>query len=1184
MTDRVDKDAMACNKPRRTPGHPKKSHIVKACYDGQEKIIRFGEQGASTAGKPKEGESDRMKTKRASFKARHAKNIAKGKSSAAYWSDKVKWADGGFVKMQRGGLPELPLPPIPPLTAVRARQAQEFDPVAAEIAEARRSVRRQPLPLPPIPPASAPPERAAGSAEAGTPPGFAGETAGDVIPSSLAQRLPPDSPWVAEAIKIAERYDLPRDVFLSLVAQESGFNPEARSSRGAYGLTQLMPGTARDLRVDPYDPAQNLEAGGRYLRMQLNRFGSLPLALAAYNAGPDRVMRAGNRVPEIAETQDYVAKIMRRAGIPGYAEGGSVGAEPLLDMEDRYADRPTVRADDDYERRLLARDPFAAPASRMGVSGVPVPRGGRAAFPGNAVSPFEAAMGLFPTMEDVQRGMMSGLIGVDIPEGGRVVQTDVTRSGYAIETADGRLIDPEGRQGRDVREFAGTTRRSAVLPVSRDVETGETSLGVPAALDVLPMAGMQGGPGGTLGAGRTRRPRRGGEGETPPRAPEVPPSESGDIVNPGAIEGLGTGRRGMAAVPNLRVLSAQDAARVAAGEPHLIRTPDGGYVGAPNWIKSPEDLAKMRADLDALIDEGGQFRGWYQNTRDFTSEIAGGDPIRERHISQGLGVTSPQASPDTNLNFLTQALTAYERGEPASIVRTGTTARAYNEGRDALRFDPASTYRDGERPMIGHNQPPIGERLIDEEIPSMRLGKKTGVYAQQIDPSAPYAPTGTNDTWMARAFGYRNADGDPGPYKGGVGPQQHAFMDYETVLAVQRANERKAGGASDWSAANIQEVPWVVLGGKLNAERLGIPYEEAVARMNRTYPDYAPNYSAYLPYEQVPGRSTGILPELLDPENAAAREQFSRIGSWRNARGNEGMAQDIGLMSRYTQSAPGIYRNTEGVLERNPAEVATVLVPNVELPYAGRGAAPRGVDPEAGKTLSGMQAVRGLIDAQEGSPWYYIQAPDPQRVGRGGGSQDNFRIDFGRQLTRSEADSLQAIAEREGLSFANSRNGAAFLNFDEMSNLQAGKLMKKLQAEIEEIKPDAVVYRGRRDGDYVDLSEEFSRANQGLGRATEKAFTYIDAMPGTSKERLLDSPTVRRKAEENLQRLIEFGGRGQRPDYERMLGIVSMSGLRGLRDYIIRNGPAGLPATLLATVGLEQAVGGEGSSRGRGRE
>ena len=91
MAKQVDKKAMACNKPKRTPSHPKKSHIVKACEGGKEKIIRFGEQGASTAGKPKKGESARMKAKRKSFKARHGKNIAKGKMSAAYWSDRVKW-------------------------------------------------------------------------------------------------------------------------------------------------------------------------------------------------------------------------------------------------------------------------------------------------------------------------------------------------------------------------------------------------------------------------------------------------------------------------------------------------------------------------------------------------------------------------------------------------------------------------------------------------------------------------------------------------------------------------------------------------------------------------------------------------------------------------------------------------------------------------------------------------------------------------------------------------------------------------------------------------------------------------------------------------------------------------------------------------------------------------------------
>ena len=79
------------NQPKRTPSHPKKSHVVVAKEGDKIKTIRFGEQGAKTAGKPKAGESEAMKKKRASFKARHGKNIAKGKMSAAYWADKEKW-------------------------------------------------------------------------------------------------------------------------------------------------------------------------------------------------------------------------------------------------------------------------------------------------------------------------------------------------------------------------------------------------------------------------------------------------------------------------------------------------------------------------------------------------------------------------------------------------------------------------------------------------------------------------------------------------------------------------------------------------------------------------------------------------------------------------------------------------------------------------------------------------------------------------------------------------------------------------------------------------------------------------------------------------------------------------------------------------------------------------------------
>lgn len=109
----------------------------------------------------------------------------------------------------------------------------------------------------------------------------------------------------------ARRHGVPEDLFLRLVQQESAWNPRARSHKGAMGLAQLMPQTARLLGVDALDPAQNLEGGARYLKMQYNTFGDWRLALAAYNAGPGAVQQHGG-VPPYRETQNYVRVILGR--------------------------------------------------------------------------------------------------------------------------------------------------------------------------------------------------------------------------------------------------------------------------------------------------------------------------------------------------------------------------------------------------------------------------------------------------------------------------------------------------------------------------------------------------------------------------------------------------------------------------------------------------------------------------------------------------------------------------------------------------------------------------------------------------------------------------------------------------------------------------------------------------------
>lgn len=112
------------------------------------------------------------------------------------------------------------------------------------------------------------------------------------------------------ATQVAQRYGIPRDLFLRLVQQESGWNPRARSAAGAQGLAQLMPATAKGLGVtDPFNPRQSLEGGARYLSEQFKRFGKWDLALSAYNSGPGGSEGSG-RVEGFRETQNYVSKIL----------------------------------------------------------------------------------------------------------------------------------------------------------------------------------------------------------------------------------------------------------------------------------------------------------------------------------------------------------------------------------------------------------------------------------------------------------------------------------------------------------------------------------------------------------------------------------------------------------------------------------------------------------------------------------------------------------------------------------------------------------------------------------------------------------------------------------------------------------------------------------------------------------
>ena len=142
-------------------------------------------------------------------------------------------------------------------------------------------------------------------------------------PAARTIRSPPQMPipTIAGLVRrIAREEGIDENQFLALVYQESRFNPCAKSGAGAIGLAQLMPGTASDLGVNPYNIEQNLRGGARYYKQQLRRFnGNVSLALAAYNSGPGNVQKYGG-IPPFRETQGYVANITQK-WLPAF--GGS---------------------------------------------------------------------------------------------------------------------------------------------------------------------------------------------------------------------------------------------------------------------------------------------------------------------------------------------------------------------------------------------------------------------------------------------------------------------------------------------------------------------------------------------------------------------------------------------------------------------------------------------------------------------------------------------------------------------------------------------------------------------------------------------------------------------------------------------------------------------------------------------
>lgn len=626
------------------------------------------------------------------------------------------------------------------------------------------------------------------------------------------------------------------------------------------------------------------------------------------------------------------------------------------------------------------------------------------------------------------------------------------------------------------------------------------------------------------------------------RAAATPPKPKAEKPLAAKPQAAPAPRRTMTQTPDLRKMDTPSAIRAASSEPHLIQDASGQYVGAPRGVTSAEDLRVMRENFDRDVAQGAEGADWYTRARASNVDLAGPDPARQRLLAQEQALWSAQANPDTNLNFALQGHNAYEMGVPLDKVRTGQQARTYREARDA-----------------------------GVDIP---LGKKTGIYGMHLDPTSPYATTGTNDIWHARGFGYTDADG--GQFSRALSDQEHRFLDYETMLAVDRANKASLAGRDDWVAHEIQAAPWVAGKGRSLAQQIAgkgnVPNEEQLAeglrRAGMTYPDFVPKYTANATYEIVPYSKSGHL-EGIGAGDDAIRAEYSMEPSlsWMGNTDRDMIYDALGAYQSPTLGATGVYTPPGGGLEINKAFVAQPLV----------GLTEGGVDPASRGMLDFGEMLRGYLGAQGASAWHSTLKNVPA------GEQGSLFVPMEGPVEAERLVELGRMGSEYGLpDFVDTGRGVTLTNFypGPPSGAVTGRNLKTGLGEGAQSIMGASPERVKVDSSYLPILEAGDDPRQGVpgsGYATEQLLELAERYPVAAGK--LESGNIRSRALSQADIDEGYAARGfgaTREDIQTARRIFAERGFEGLREA--RRQGIALPgiAALMSLYGLQDDEGGEG--------
>jgi len=662
-----------------------------------------------------------------------------------------------------------------------------------------------------------------------------------------------------------------------------------------------------------------------------------------------------------------------------------------------------------------------------------------------------------------------------------------------------------------------------------------------------------------------------------------------------ALSGAGEGavlRSGMGPVgkatqlPNIRNMTVEDAIKTAKSEPHLIQAPESSqsyYVGGPREVQSPEDLIKQRNQFDANVRQDPRGGDWYDRYRDAVRTVTGNNPKDNLWMANQEAQWSAGVSPESELGFALKENNASLMGMPVKSARP-----AQHEAHLAA---------------IAANDPSL-----------YQLGAKTGEYARKINPDQPRPPgaTGVNDFRYAREWGYTEPGGEA--QRNALTAAQHGFMDYETALAIDRANQENLGGRSDWTGEKIQAAPWVrqkandILDQRPNLIKKytdkGIDpetartmaYEDAFDIAKNTIADYFPKHTAFATHEAMPGADTGHLPGSINATQAEREAySFDPRSSWANAPGNRDAIYgglrlgDTGVAARVlpTTKMTGMYTPPNGVTEFNPGEVARPLVSFQtsptgahELPIYER------------SMLEAGEGLRAYIDAQNAGAAHKVQAVAP------GNEATSFSLPMDRQATPDELKKLSAVGAKHGLpDVVDTGQGLTLTRFYPEPNefgkgytqpigptLTGAPLPSDPMASAKKVAQDVLAaapqaksaQRVKIDSVYQDFVDEWQQG-VGSGAATRKMLDAVNVTP-EARAAFDNNPYIPQNALNRLERDEDWKNKWgiTRIDIQNARRIISQGpGWIGRLEKALKNGSV-LPAVAGAAIlGGAASQGGE---------